>query len=75
MLQLKTMENDIELDADLMGKLCQKAISGYRNGNIFYLKALLNKNVIAMAVLEYPEDESETYDLVSDRLFKSFRFR
>ena len=93
-LQIKTIENDIDLDASLVDKLVKKAmkqndnlvvtyskvgtnffvISGYRNGNIFYMKAILDSRVIATAILEYPEDEQESYNQVSVRIFKTFKF-
>ena len=52
-------------------------ISGYENGEIFYLKVIKTKDyggydAFAYAILKYNENEKYLYDRVSKHIFKSF---
>jgi len=50
-------------------------ITGYDNGTVFYQKSILRDHgeILATALLHYPEKDRKIYDLVSRRVFKTFR--
>ncbi len=48
-------------------------ISGYNHGKIFYQKTIINHGELATAKIEYPESKKEYFNIVSEKIFNSFK--
>ena len=48
-------------------------ISGQKEGKIFYQKTIQKGNVFIYAVIEYNQNDKESYDKLSERIFASLR--
>lgn len=79
--QFHTDLHDIEKQTDHQVITYQKLgndffiISGYNKDRFFYQKTILKDGALGYAMLQYEKRDKATFDKISERIFKSFKWR